>query len=181
MKNWKIFKSENKLQMVDDKSQIDLGISLLEILVVVSIFAVLGILITRSVLLTLSGGRKSESLIRVRENLNYSVGIIERQLRNANAVISCPVSSVSIISYTDINGNAATFSCVNIGTAGYVASGSARLTSDTISVTNCSFTCATGSGTPSSVTIDLEGKDASASGVENTTVTTKTQVFLRNY
>jgi len=157
------------------------GISLLEILVVVSIFAVLGILITRSVLLTLSGGKKSESLVRIRENLNYSVGIIERQLRNANSITACPNPNPSIISYTDINGNAATFSCVNIGTAGYVASGAARLTGEAINVTKCSLTCATGSGTPSSVTIDLEAKDASASGIENSTVTTKTQVFLRNY
>jgi hypothetical protein len=157
------------------------GISLLEILVVVSIFAVLGILITRSVLLTLGGGKKSESLIRIRENLNYSVGVIERQLRNANSITACPNPDPLVISYTDISGNAAAFSCVNIGTNGYVASGSARLTSDAINVTDCSFTCATGSGTPSGVTISLEGQDASASGIENATVTTKTQVFLRNY
>jgi prepilin-type N-terminal cleavage/methylation domain-containing protein len=157
------------------------GFSLLEILVVVSVFAVLGILITRSVLLTLSGGRKSESLIRVRDNLNYSVGIMERQLRNANSITTCPNPNTSIISYTDINGNAAIFSCVNIGTAGYVASGAARLTSEEINVTKCSLTCATGSGTPSSVTINLEAKDASASGAENSTVTTSTQIFLRNY
>ncbi len=157
------------------------GISLLEILVVVSIFAVLGILITRSVLLTLGGGKKSESLIRIRENLNYSVGIIERQLRNANSITPCPNPNPLTISYTDINGNAATFSCSDIGTEGYIASGTARLSSDAVNITDCSFTCATGSGTPSSVTISLEAEDASASGIENTTVTTKTQVFLRNY
>jgi prepilin-type N-terminal cleavage/methylation domain-containing protein len=161
------------------------GFSLLEILVVVSIFAVLGILITRSVLLTLTGGKKSESLIGVRENLNYSVGIIERQLRNANSIATCPNSDPLVISYTDQNGNATAFSCVDVGTAGYIASGAgatrARLSSDTVNVTDCSFVCATASGTPSSVTINLEAKDASASGTENSTVTTKTQVFLRNY
>jgi type II secretory pathway pseudopilin PulG len=157
------------------------GISLLEILVVVSIFAVLGILITRSVLLTLGGGKKSESLTRIRENLSYSVGIIERQLRNANSITPCPNPNPLTISYIDINGNAATFSCNDIGTEGYIASGEARLSSDAVNVTDCSFICATGSGTPSSVTISLEAEDASASGVENATVTTKTQVFLRNY
>lgn len=157
------------------------GFSLLEILVVVSIFAVLGILITRSVLLTLGGGKKSESLIKVRENLDYSVGIIERQLRNANMITACPNPDPSVISYYDQNGNLATFSCVGVGTRGYIASGEARLSSDTVNITDCSFTCATASGTPSSVTINLTAKDASVSGSENSTVTTKTQVFLRNY
>jgi hypothetical protein len=160
------------------------GISLLEILVVVSIFAVLGILITRSVLLTLGGGKKSESLIKVRENLNYSMSVIERQLRNANSITDCGNTDTSTISYLDQSGNAASFSCKNMGQAGsvgYIASGSAKLSSDTVNVTGCKFTCGLGTASPSSVTIDLTAIDASASGIENSSVTTKTQVFLRNY
>lgn len=159
------------------------GISLLEILVVVSIFAFLGILITRSVLLTLGGGKKSESLIKVRENLNYATGVIERNLRNADSITNCG-SSTSVISYSDQDGNPAAFSCVNIGAAGavgYVASGSAKLTNDTVNVTACSFTCGLGAGTPSNITINFTAKDASASGAENSIVTTTTQIFLRNY
>jgi hypothetical protein len=157
-------------------SKFENGISLLEILVVVSIFAFLGILITRSVLLTIGGGKKSESLIGVRENLNYSLGIIERNLRNANSIVGCG-DSTSQISYTDSDGNFGTFSC---GT-GYIASGSARLSNDAVSVTSCSITCASASGTPSSITISLEATSASASGLENSTVTATTQILLRNY
>lgn len=163
------------------KNKLSSGLSLLEILVVVSIFAALGILITRSVLLTLGGGRKSESLIKIRENLNYSIGVIERQLRNANSITDCGLSGTSLINYTDQNGIAASFSCVNIGSSGYIASGSARLTSDLVKVTGCSFTCSLGTGVPSSVTINLTAVDASAIGTENSAVTAKTQVFLRNY
>ena len=160
------------------------GLSLLEILVVVSIFAALGILITRSVLLTLGGGKKSESLIKVRENLNYSLSVIERNLRNANSITDCGNSNTSLIAYIDQNGNPAAFSCNNIGVSGstgYIASGSARLSNDTVNVTSCSFTCSLGGNTPSSVTINVEALDNSASGIENSTVTTSTQVFLRNY
>jgi type II secretory pathway component PulJ len=161
------------------------GLSLLEILVVVSIFAVLGILITRSVLSTLGGGKKSESLIRVRENLNYSMGVIERQLRNANAITDCSNTNTAAINYLDQEGATTSFSCVNVGAAGkvgYVASESAKLTNDTVNVTGCSFTCKLGTaGTPSSVKINLQGSDASATGVENAVVTTSTEVFLRNY
>jgi hypothetical protein len=160
------------------------GLSLLEILVVVSIFAALGILITRSVLLTLGGGKKSESLIRVRENLNYSIGVIERQLRNANSITTCPNSDTSTISYVDQNGNTTTFSCRNIGVSGsvgYIASGSAKLSSDAVNITGCSFACALGVGSPSSVTINLTAIDASAMGIENSAVTATTKVSLRNY
>lgn len=164
------------------------GISLLEILVVISIFAVLGILISRAVLLTLSGGKKSESLVKVRENLNYSVAVIGRQLRNANSIAKedCTNSDTKKIFYTDQDGNRGEFSCWNVGTAGqigYIASGSAspsKLTSDTVNVTFCSFTCSN-TTSPTSVTIDLSATDAAASGTENSVVSTSTQVFLRNY
>src|SRR5258706_1571075 len=166
------------------KSTNNKGISLLEILVVVSIFAVLGILITRSVLLTLGGGKQSESLIKVRENLNYSMGVIERQLRNANSITDCTNTDTKQIAYLDQNGIASTFSCVNVGAAdtiGYVASGSAQLTNNNVNITSCSFVCTLGSSTPSSVNISFEAKDATALGTENSTVTTSTQIFLRNY
>lgn len=166
------------------KIKLSRGVSLLEILVAVSVFAVLGILITRSVLLTLGGGKKTESLIRVRENVNYSIGVIERQLRNANSIIDCTNTDTSRISYTDQSGNVASFSCVDIGisdTVGYIASGSAKLSSDGVDFTNCSFLCALGDGSPSSVTIVVEAKDANSSGIENSIVTTTSQVFLRNY
>jgi len=166
------------------KIKLSYGISLLEILVAVSVFAVLGILITRSVLLTLGGGKKSESLIRVRENVNYSIGVIERQLRNANSIIDCTNADTSRISYTDQSGNSASFSCVDIATSGavgYIASGSAKLTSDGVDFTDCSFICTLGDGSPSSVTIDVEAKDALANGVDNAVVTTTSEIFLRNY
>lgn len=62
------------------------GFSLIEILVVISIFAVIGILTTRSIFITLRSARKSDSLVRVRENVNYAMGIIERQIRTAESV-----------------------------------------------------------------------------------------------
>lgn len=163
------------------------GLSLLEILVVISIFAVLGILVTRSVLLTLGGGKKSETLIKVRENLNYSTGVIERQLRNAGSVTDCTNSDTSAINYVDQSGKTTKFFCVNVGvpgTVGFIASDSAttKLTNNDVKITSCSFTCALSTaGTPSSVTVNLQATDATAVGVDNTVVSTSTQIFLRNY
>jgi prepilin-type N-terminal cleavage/methylation domain-containing protein len=159
------------------------GMSLLEILVVVAIFAVLGIITSRAIILTIGGSKKSESLVKVRENLNYTLGILERQIRNANTVTECPNSDINLINYTDQNGTPATLSCVNVGTIdGYVASASARLTSGEINITNCAFVCQAGDSTnPPSITITLEAQSKNSSGVQGTKVTSTTQVFLRNY
>lgn len=166
-----------------NKKKQNSGMSLLEILVVITIFAILGIIVTRSVVLSIGGSRKSESVIKVRENLSYSLAIIERQIRNANSVSQCPNADPTRIDYKDQNGNSAYFSCVNLdGTDPYIASGSARLTSDTIKITRCSFTCVAATSTnPALVDISLEAEDAGATGLQNATVSTATQIYLRNY
>lgn len=157
------------------------GMSLLEILVVVSIFAVLGILVTQSVILTVRGSKKSETLVNVRENLNYAMGIVERQIRNSNSITDCASQpSTSRIDYLDQNGVAAYFSCPSGG--GYIASGSGRLTSTDIDVTTCSFVCTPGTaGNPDSVNIDFVAKDVNTTGIETSTVSISNQVYLRNY
>jgi prepilin-type N-terminal cleavage/methylation domain-containing protein len=161
------------------------GMSLLEILVVITIFAVLGILVTQSVVLTLQGSKKSESMVHARENLDYSLSIIERQVRGASSVSPCTGSAVSTISYLDQNGNSGSFSCINTGAANsYIASGAAnlRLTTDAVKVTSCSFVCTPGTMTnPALVTVDVALKEASASGIQSANVSASTQIYLRNY
>lgn len=159
------------------------GMSLLEILVVVAIFSILGVIITRSVLLTLRGSRKSETQVKVRENINYSLTVIERQLRNADSIVECPNSDTTKIDYIDDAGSASSFSCQGVGgNDSYVASASARLTSDEIEITACSFVCTEGtSANPPSVDISINAMDVNAVGIENTQVTTSTKIFLRTY
>ncbi|HUC94564.1 MAG TPA: type II secretion system protein [Candidatus Saccharimonadales bacterium] len=165
--------------------------SLLEVLVVITIFAVLGVLVTQSIALTLQGSKKSESMVRARENLDYSLDIIERQIRNASSVygdsgyiVPCPNSDTSIIYYEDQDGEQSSFSCQGtLGSGGsYIASGSAQLTSNTVKIMSCVFQCypATGSNSPY-VTIDLTVQDASSSGIQSANVSASTQIYLRNY
>lgn len=173
-----------KTKTRDSRFQIQaLGFTLLEILVVVSIFAILGILVTRAVILSVGGSKKSESLIKVRENLDYSIGIMERSLRNANSISPCPNSNTSVLNYVDAGGKATSFSC-NLGTPpGYIASGSARLTAGNVNVTACSLSCApaAGSTNPSVVRVSLTAQDATAVGIQGATVSVITEVSLRNY
>lgn len=159
------------------------GMSLLEILVVVSVFSFLGILITRSVVLTVAGSKRSESQIKVRQSLNYSLSVMERQLRNADSIPDCPNLDTNYLAYNDQDGNLTFFSCVPAGAGiGSVASQSANLTSSDVNVVGCSIVCTPGQeGSPSVVTISLEARDAQAVGTANSNVTLTTQINLRNY
>ena len=152
------------------------GMSLIEILIAVTIFAVLGIITTSAIALTLKGSKKSESSLKVRENIGYSLSVIERQLRNADSISACNSTSVN---YLDSLGNSASFSCIG----NYIASGSAmiRLTSDEIAVTSCSFTCELGGSTSPSVSVSLEACDAQSTGIDGASITISTKVFLRTY
>jgi len=165
------------------RNNINQGLSLIEILVVVTIFAILGVVISTSLILTIQGTKKSESLIKVRENLNYSLAVMERNIRSASSIVDCTTNEdPHIINYLDQKGNSGSFSCVNTGsTNSYIASGSARLTADTIKITSCSLTCTQPDLLkPPLVTIDLVVHDASGSGSQSSSVTTQSQVYLRN-
>lgn len=163
------------------------GLSLIEVLVAISIFAILGVVVTNSLVLTLQGTRKSESQIRVRENLNYAITVIERNLRNANKITDCPFTAASAINYKDQYEADAHFACFNLGSPlGHIASGPAnvnlRLTPEAVTVTSCSFKCEYPAGVtkPAMITVDLTAKDASASGKIGATVTTQSIIYLRN-
>lgn len=156
------------------------GMSLLEILVVVAVFAILAILTTRAVLLTLKGSKKSESTAKVRANVDYSLAVMERNLRNADFITNCTTSRIS---YVDGEGDPASFSYIAIGSLpdpkGAIASGSARLTSSEVDVTRCVFTC---SGDPiRSVVIEIEAQDADVVGIERGQVSVSTEIHLRIY
>jgi prepilin-type N-terminal cleavage/methylation domain-containing protein len=159
------------------------GWSLIELLVVVAVFAIVALLTTQALVHSLRGSRKSEFIGRVRENLDFSLAVIERHLHSAQS-IGCPNSET--INYDDSEGVAASFTCVDIdgsgGDIGYIASSSARLTVDDVDVISCSFVCDPGEvGVPPSVTMSITAEDANALGAEGAQVTMDTKILLRIY
>lgn len=162
------------------------GFSLIEILVVIFVFAILATVAVQSLALTIRGTKKSESVIKSRENVQYAVNVMDRQLRNARS-ISCPVSGTQSnrIDYTDQYGSAAYFQCVTTGTDSYIASNSAsnRLTSNEVRITNCAtaFTCSTAVNVPDSIDIVINALDINSVGSEGSAVTVSTKILLRNY
>lgn len=163
------------------KNKSTTGFSLVEILIVISIFSIIGVLSTRAVLLTMRGAKKSDSQVRVRENVNYALSVIERQIRNSEKV-NCPIiPEPSILSYTSLEGTSTSFSCVTAGLDKYIASGSGRLTSSDIKITSCSFVCTQTDNNPAIVKISIVANDATVTGIEKGSVTAETEIVTRNY
>lgn len=162
-----------------------MGYSLIELLVAISIFTVIILLTTQAIVLSLRSSRKGESLITVRENIDYAFGVMERHIRSAED-ITCSADERTL-NYTDQWGEAASFSCLG-GINGYIASGSAalaRITSDEVDI-NCNnvpiFVCnIPGGDVPPSVEIKVTGFKAGETAVEGASVSTNTRIQLRTY
>ena len=159
------------------------GFSLVEILVVITIFGIVGVLATQGLFLTFRGTRKSDSVRQVREELNYATAVMERLLHNALSGpgrVDCPVSYAGLrVEYTDLQNQSASFSCEDIAGVGYVASRSARLTSENIMITDCNFTCNTDvSGSVTSVDIQLTGQVDEVSGFGSNETEVNTKIYL---
>ncbi len=163
--------------------------SLIEMMVTISIFAVIGVLVTTSMALTLRSSKKSDSLVRVRESLNYSLASLERQIRNSEKITStCAVSGTtsSSISYISIEGISTAFSCdTTVPSDPYIASGSGalktRLTPSDILVTSCSFTCTQIANSPAVINVNVTAEDATSTGTEKGSVSTNMEIITRNY
>jgi len=153
---------------------------LIEILIVISIFAVLSVLVTQSMIVTLRGSRKSEAQVKVRENVNYAFSVIERQLRSAENISTCPNDDYSTLEYISIEGVETSFSCEDEGN-GYIASDSARLTSEDIQIKSCSIVCEDeGENYPSRIAISVSASTADGNA-DTGNITMQTEIITRNY
>lgn len=159
------------------------GYSLVEIMVVLALFAILVLVATQTLLLSLRSANKSEALGRVKENLEYSVSIMERYLRGAKSITTtCPNTDTNTLSFIDKDDVARTFSCVNPGVDGYINLNTNRLTDQKISVLSCTIACSTVIGSPPSVEITIVAQDkSSVPGADQAQATSKTTVVLRQF
>lgn len=164
------------------------GFSLIEMLVVLVVFSILIILSTQAVFLTLRNAKKAENLVKVRQNLDNAVGVMERGLRSASYIDCYSQTDDKSIAFDDVDGNGVTYSCTLGGTITEEVLGpnarSGNLTSDEVSMAACTFDCYPpnpSNGVPPKVTIDLEAQSVGSSGTEAATVSTRTQVYVRIY
>jgi prepilin-type N-terminal cleavage/methylation domain-containing protein len=162
------------------KSCLD-GFTLIEMMVVVLIFSIVGVLVTRSVALSLRNSRKSESIGKVRENIDYVLNVMEREIRNAESIESCLSTRLD---YKDENGIDRYFLC---NSGGYIVLNSAtgRLTNPTVTIdctTTTVFACSIGTpGVPDSVDININARSNDLTGSEGFNVSSSTKILLRTY
>jgi len=163
------------------------GYTLIELLIVLGIFAVLAAIMSQALGLSLRSSRKSENIAEVRENVTVAVGVAERLLRNAQTV-DCATSQ--LLNYVDEYGNSTSLSCIDTDPSapgiGYIASGSAnlRLTSiktvdiDCLLVFEC--TAAT-TNSPAVVDIKISGKSLEGQAEEAAEAESSAKILLRSY
>lgn len=159
------------------------GFSLIEMLVVLTVFSVLILLVAQSISATLRNTKKGDSQITVKDNIDFAVSVMERQLHNANSIDLTNCSSG--VTYMDQYRNTSSFQCLGPAGSQYIASGSARLTSDQVNLTQCLISC--NPETPDtnslpSVDIKLTGQSLGVSGDATTgTASISTKIYLRSY
>lgn len=153
------------------------GFSLIEILVVVGIFAVLAVVATQATILSLGGAKKSENVIAVRENLEFAASVVERRVRNAKSM-NCV--GATVLNYVGQDNKNYSFTCAS----DYLEADGGRVTSDEIILTSCSFSCTDGDelkGIPPKVSVNFLGVSAVGADKEVSSASISTTVVLRTY
>lgn len=164
------------------------GFTLVEILVSLSILAIIVVMGTNMFLTTLKGVKKTKALTEVKQNGNYALSAMERTIRNAQSIEknsddeTC-ASEMAKINIKNLDNNLIEFAC----DGSKISSNSAALTSNDVKVVagSCFFDCQSGEAgvSPATITIRFSlsqaGEDVRPE--EEALVDFQTKVTLRNY
>ena len=150
------------------------GFSLIEILVVIGVFAIIGLITSQSVLTSLKGARKADAETQVRQNIDYTTQVIDRQLRSAKSV-SCV--SATEVDFVDSGGQNQSFSKSDNA----ILFSSQELSSSDISITDLSFTCSGTFGVTQSVGVAITGLKSGVDTAEQSPISTQLTITLRNH
>jgi len=176
MERMKLEMNRNLQTGIDNMEKRLLGFSLIEMLIVLSIFAVLGIVITQTLSSSLRGSKKSESVGLVRENAEQVFNVIERRLRGAS-MIDCNNSTQIKLQFYLVNDSAPHYFTCDV-TTGIVSYDTQKLSSSN-ATTTCNFSpfCAQ---FPHYVTITVRASSPAA-GSEGASYELSQKIYLRNY
>src|SRR4030042_5564903 len=159
------------------------GYSIIEILIVIGIFAVFSKVVTQSVILSLRGTKKSGSVVTVKEDLEYAASTIERVLQNATSITdpnpcSGTQDHIEFISRDNLQ-TSFNFTSGSDSRITQTYSGNTyRLTSNKVDISTCSFTCTIESGIKI-VIFNVTGNARGITGGEGATYSTSRRIFLK--
>ncbi|GEM_PF-6188710 len=154
--------------------------TLIELVVVIGLFALLATMTTAMLAATLQGAKKAAAVGLVKNEGSYVINLMTQMLKFSPNITVCGANSVTFV--PGAGGGSATMSCVTAGTDKYIASGSARLTSDKVAWTACAIACVPNDPLTAKridVSFDLQRANA-AFAAEKATAHFETQITLRN-
>lgn len=160
------------------------GFTLIEILVVLTIFGIIALIGGQILTATIKGKNKAEATAKVKSEGNYVISVMEREIHSAQNIISC--SGNNRIDYTDADGKQKTFYWDTGGSlikSGLISSPQ-NLTSSIASIITFSLTCSPATN-PTQIIIDFTLSKRAPSGVtlrkdEQAEVSFQTRIVLRN-
>lgn len=165
------------------------GFTLIEMLVVITMVAVIGTLVVTILAMTLRGSRKADLVSNIKQNGNAAISQIVRQIRYAKSldiptscVPSATMQSLTVTSFTD--DRQTTFACVSGANATIASNSASLLNTNVVNVSSCSFVCRQQNiFDPPSITVQfvLNAKNANQLEETRATVPFQTTVKLRNY
>lgn len=140
------------------------GITLVEILVVISVFLILMTATVGLFIRSLRGVGTTETIMESEDSAQLAIAVIERSVKNSRKLVAvggggCPGNGSSLQLIGGDNG-VTTFSL----NSGRIASNSAFITSPTIEITNFNFVCDTDSGAGNEITVSFTAEFKAADG-----------------
>lgn len=156
------------------------GFTLIEVLVVIMLFAVIAVVTTQSLIRIIGNTASSSSSTRARENLEYALSVVDRSVKNAKQINSC-TSSPMRVEYVSHENQIESVECTTFGN-GNIEHNGEPLISNEVEVSTCTLTCITpaGGSIPSGVQIHLGGSDAEGS-YETPPIQLQTTIMMRSY
>ncbi len=164
--------------------QLTNGFSLVEMLVATVIFAILAVVGTQIVAVSLRNTNKGEKVTEVRENVDYAFNVIARELRNAES-INVATSTDTAIQYTDADGIVSTIDCTGSSNGRLRVNGAVITGGDIVVDCNAAadvFTYQPATATsPYSITITVTAYDVRRLGIDGAGQTTTTRIIVRSF
>ena len=173
----------SKLRTINDK-----GYTLIELLAAMGIFAVVGTLIVIILFTTLRGSKKSDLLVSLRNNGEFTLSQMTNTIRYAKSLdapntCTTPVT-VDSITMTSLDDEQTTYLCPADISEGISANGVSLFDTKAAKVDACSFTCSQESSfDPPTITIQftLSQRESNSFIEGNASIPFQTSVTMRNF
>lgn len=154
------------------------GFSLLEMIVVVSLFGLAGATFVSFLFASILGNSKAEIVKDVRQNGSWALAVMEGLIRTA-VDLESQCTAAQTITVRNRDNALTTFDC----SGNRIASNSAYLTSSNLVVSDCSIVCDGEVGTSPTVTIHFDLSRAQSEDLrtsEKAVIEFETTVIIRN-